>query len=209
MTLLTFAKNAPPRRYTLCDALADSIRERLFGHVFAPRVPLDETALAAHYRTGRLTLTAALNQLVRDRLLTVRKDGGYCVAEYSRADIEDLLTLLEQLRVSALRRLAAQAGDASGAGETVAASPYWGTGGFVVAQPFAAAARNFYAQLRVGIGPELAAVEAQCADEYREALKRATASGVSEPIESCCAETAQVFRQRVLATFDTLCARRA
>ncbi|MDR2678512.1 MAG: GntR family transcriptional regulator [Zoogloeaceae bacterium] len=207
--MLTFAKNAPPRRYMLCDALADSIRERLFEHVFTPRVPLDESALTAHYRTGRQALTAALEQLVHERLLTVREDGGYCVAEYCRADIEDILAALEQLRCSMLRRQTNGVSSASGAEAVVAASPYWGSAGFVVAHPFTTAARSLYAQLRVGIGPELAAIEAQCADEGHAALKRATASGKPEHIESCCAETAQVFRQRVLTAFDGLCAQRA
>ena len=88
----------------LCDALADSIRERLFGGEFALRVPLDEAALAAHYGAGRLPVKAALEQLARDRLLTARAECGYCVAESCRADIEDILTLLEHIRCFMLRR---------------------------------------------------------------------------------------------------------
>jgi hypothetical protein len=197
----------PFERRMLCDALADSIRERLFGGEFAPRVPLDEAALAAHYGTGRLPLKAALEQLVRDCLLTARAQGGYCVAEYCRADIEDILTLLEHIRCSVSRRQVSPPGGLPGAaGFVVAASPYWGDSGLVVELPFAVAARSLYEQLRLGVGPALAAIEAQCAQTRGPVPARAGESG---QIEDFRAESARMFRQQVLAAFDAARARRA
>ncbi|MDR0717979.1 MAG: GntR family transcriptional regulator [Azoarcus sp.] len=203
MTTTAPIKNDPPRHYMLCDALADSIRERLFRHEFAPRFPLDKAALAAHYRTERQTLTAALERLARERLLTAQADGGYCAAEYERADIEDILALLECIRFFMLRRHASRADAASGAaGEAVSASPYWGPAGLLARRPFAVAARNLYEQLRLGIGPEFAAIEARCAQACADDLARAAAHGEYERIGDFCAKSAGQFRQLILAAFD-------
>jgi DNA-binding GntR family transcriptional regulator len=191
----------------LCDALADSIRERLFGHEFAPCVPLDKAALAARYGTGRLALAAALARLARDRLLMVREDGEYCVAEYCRADIEDVLEALERIRFFMLRRSLSATIAQELEKDAVTGSPYWGLSGFVVTRAFALPARSLYGQLRLGVGPGLAAIEAQCANECHDALRRVVASGEVGQIEACCAETAQMFRQRVLALFDEACRR--
>lgn len=204
--MVTQVKNNSPRHRMLCDALADSICERLFGHEFAPRAPLDEAALAARYGTPRLALVAALEQLARDRLLTARTEGGYCAAGYCLADIEDILALLERIRLFMARRQALQTGSAD---EIVAASPYWGVAGLAVERSFTVAARSLYEQLRMGIGPELAALEAQCAKACGDDLARAVASGEIGPVEDVCAESARMFRQRILAAFDGVCARRA
>ncbi|MDR2261051.1 MAG: GntR family transcriptional regulator [Azoarcus sp.] len=203
MTTTAPIKNVPPRHYLLCDALADSIRERLFRHEFAPRLPLDKAALTAHYGTERQTLTAALARLAREHLLTAQADGGYCVAGYERADIEDILALLECIRFSMLRRHASWTDAAPGvAGETVSASPYWGPAGLLARGPFAVAARNLYEHLRSGIGAEFAAIEARCAQACADDLARAAAHGEHERIGGLCAKSAGQFRQLILAAFD-------
>ncbi|MDR2690084.1 MAG: GntR family transcriptional regulator [Azoarcus sp.] len=184
----------------LCDALADSIRDRLFGHEFAPRHPLDEAALAAHYRVGRLPLTEALRQLVRERLLTRERDG-YFVHEYCRADIETILDMLEHLRLFMMCRAApTRLGTIPETRASISASSYWGVAGFVVALPFAVAAQSLYNQLRVATGPELAAIETRCA--------QAMTVGETVPIASFCNATARTFRQQVLSAFDEACSRR-
>jgi DNA-binding GntR family transcriptional regulator len=186
-------------RYMLCDALADSIRARLFEHEFAPGDILDENRLAASYGAGRLALTKALQQLARERLLVTREQA-YCVARYCRGDIEAILAALEQLRLLMAPHGLLQKGDAQG---LIAASPYWGVSGFVVARPFVVAARSLYHQLRASIGPALAKIEAACAQAHdQNALIAAIANGENEALEHFCKETAHLFRQQVLRVFD-------
>jgi DNA-binding GntR family transcriptional regulator len=189
----------------LSDALADSIRARLFAHEFPAEAPLDEAALTIHYGVGHLALAKALEQLADERLLFMRKEGGYRIARYCRADIENLLDVLEGVRLFTMLRCM---GDARGDCRAMAVDMplesrrYWGFFGFVVALPFAAATKSLYEQLRMGIGPALTQAEAFCAERQRESMAQAIASGESGSVENFCRESARLFRQHVLSAFD-------
>ncbi|MDR1889223.1 MAG: GntR family transcriptional regulator [Zoogloeaceae bacterium] len=199
MNMINSAERDIFHRHTLCDALADSIRERLFEHEFAPGDVLDAPPLAAYYGIRRSTLTEALRQLARERLLVAREQA-YRVAKYRRSDIEAILTALEQIRLLAIPPASARNDEPHW---RIAASPYWGDSGFVVTRPFVVAARNLYHQLRASIGPALAKIETACLHGHdRNALAQAVANGERGPIENFYKETAQTFRQQVLNVFD-------
>jgi hypothetical protein len=190
------------RRHTLRDALADSIRARLFVHEFVPGVRLDEAALAKHYGVGHLPLGEALRQLNHERLLIRRR--GYRVVEHCRAEVDDLLDILERIRCFELLRSARMRGVSSHfAPLSISSSPYWGIHGFMVTPPFFWAARSLHAQLHVSLGPALPEIEECCADgAYRDELAASVASGEAGRMETFCRETARAFRQRVLAAHD-------
>jgi hypothetical protein len=153
---MTLTIDATPRifqRRTLCAALADSLRERLFAHEFPFYTPLDEAALTAHYGVGHLPVTEALRQLVLERLLAAHEQGGCGIPEYERANIENLLEMLEDLRRIALLRHKEEARKQCVAVDMPLPSrPYWGPSGLVVARPFVVTAQNLYDQLRRASG---------------------------------------------------------
>ncbi|MDR0701781.1 MAG: GntR family transcriptional regulator [Azoarcus sp.] len=204
---MTSTINATTRifqRRTLCGALADSLRERLFAHEFPFRAPLDETALTAHYGVGHLPVTEALQQLFFERLLVKREQGGYGIPEYLRADIENLLETLEGIRRLALRQheeTARDARQATAVDMPAPSRPCWGLSGLTVRRPFAVAAQNLYDQLRLGIGPALVEIEARCAERHGEAMARAIAERKSGEIEKVSQESARTFRQAALRAF--------
>ncbi|MDR2165795.1 MAG: GntR family transcriptional regulator [Zoogloeaceae bacterium] len=202
MTKTISATDSGARYYTLRDALADSVRDRLFAHEFAPGALLDIAALTARYGVGRLSLTGALRQLAREHLLVARADG-YSVSRLDVRDVECILDMLEHIRLSFLLRRDAWACGVSGARMCVSSSSscaYWGVSGFAVSPPFVRAVQNLYDQLRLYAGPALSAIETWCAHAFREALAEDIADGESREarIERCCAKTARQFRQAVL-----------
>lgn len=181
------------QRRMVGDALADSIRARLFAHEFMPGDILNEQALTTHYGVGHLPLVEALQQLVRERLLS-RIQTGYAVITHARGDIERILQLLEYLRRFSLVPFE------DDTRERVALSVYWGLDGFVVARPFFLATRSLYHQLRIGVGPALSRIETVYADRaYCKTLHQLVDSGATERIESFAAETARDFQHRVLS----------
>jgi hypothetical protein len=197
-------------RHMLGDALADSIRARLFAHEFLPGDILDTEALAAHYGVGRQPLFSALDQLVRERLLTAAPEG-FGVAKFRQCDVEGILRVLEQMRQFSLRLPAFPCAEtARTPQDAIAESVYWGMAGFCVERCLAVAARSLYAQLHTCLGPALPIIEAACADAaYREALRQAKASGHDTYIEHFGQDTARAFRLRVLSAFTTQVGRKS
>jgi hypothetical protein len=146
-----------------------------------------------------------LQQLFFERLLVRHEQGGYGIPDYLRADIENLLEMLEGIRRLALLQQEETARDAWRAAtvEMPAASRLsWGLSGLTVRWPFAVAAQNLYDQLRLGIGPALMEIEIRCAERHGQAMAQAIAGQASGEIESICQESAQTFRQEVLRAFD-------
>lgn len=189
---------------TLYGALADSLRARLFAHEFLPGAPLDEAALTAHYGVGHLPVAQALESLARERLLKARRQGGYDLPVLARAEIETLLATLGEIRrLAFFRRMENERNICLAAVDMpVSSRPWWGPSGLLVAPPFAVAAQSLYDQLRLGIGPALAEIEADGARRRGETMTAAIERGIPETLEAFCRESAQDFRRRVLEAFD-------
>ena len=204
MTLTTTTNYRIFHRRTLCEALADSIRARLFAHEFPPGAPLDENALSACYGVGHLPVSKALERLALERLLAKRPQGGYDIFPLARVDLENLLDTLAKIRgLALLQRMKNGRNVGLVAVEMPLPSrPYWGPAGLAVARPFALAAQSLYNQLRLCIGPALSEIEADGAQRCGEAMTRAIASGAPETLEAFCRESARDFRQRALEVFD-------
>ncbi|MDR3351548.1 MAG: GntR family transcriptional regulator [Zoogloeaceae bacterium] len=204
--LASLAETGVAERYMLRDALSDSLRERLFAREFLPGAFLDEGALARQYGVERLPLAEALRLLARERLLLARgaRNRQYCVAEYRRNDLEDILDVLGRIRCRMLLRhtgFDARQADVERL-EVVAPSRYWGIAGFVVAPPFILAARSLYRQLRLAVGPALTEIENLCARACAEAMTKVVVCSDDFGSERFCEESARLFRERILDGFD-------
>lgn len=88
----------------LCEALANSVRERIFSHELKPGMPIDELLLASRYGVTRASLREALNALVGEELVEFR--GHYVVARLTQYDLGEIFEMLEMLENFAIRRAA-------------------------------------------------------------------------------------------------------
>lgn len=86
-----------PRPRALFEAIADSLRERIFNHEFPPGCTLDECLLAKNLGVSRTPVREALKVLARDGLVTHRNLSGCSVAEFSLVELVELLKTLEHL----------------------------------------------------------------------------------------------------------------
>lgn len=86
-----------PRPRALFEAIADSLRERIFNHELPPGYPLDECLLAKDLGVSRTPVREALKVLARDGLVTHRNLSGCAVAAFSPTELAELLQILEHL----------------------------------------------------------------------------------------------------------------
>lgn len=93
-----------PRPRALFEAIADSLRERIFSHDLAPGCTLDESVLARELGVSRTPVREALKVLARDGLVIHRNLSGCSVAEFSPKELDALLTIMEHLERFALER---------------------------------------------------------------------------------------------------------
>lgn len=93
-----------PRPRALFEAIADSLRERIFNHELPPGCPLDECLLAKDLGVSRTPVREALKVLARDGLVTHRNLSGCAVAEFSPTELAELLKTLEHLESFELER---------------------------------------------------------------------------------------------------------
>lgn len=114
---------ALPRPRALYEAIADSLRERIYAHDLAPGTAIDEFALARTYGVSRTPVREALKVLVHEGLLEMRVHNGCNVAELTGNDIRELLELLELLEDYMLGTLVARGGNAQTAAQPDGAIP--------------------------------------------------------------------------------------
>lgn len=69
------------------------IRERIFSGAFAPRAHLKEEVLAASIGASRSPVRDALRRLAGEGLVVMERDRGTYVAEFSRAEIDEIFVL--------------------------------------------------------------------------------------------------------------------
>ncbi|CAM5342931.1 hypothetical protein TMEC54S_01676 [Thauera mechernichensis] len=100
------------RPRALYEAIAHSLRERIFTHELAPGVALDEAALAQGYGVSRTPVREALKVLAHEGLVQLEPRRGCCVARLDTEDVDDLLAILDLLETHLLEvRTAPPAGD--------------------------------------------------------------------------------------------------
>jgi DNA-binding GntR family transcriptional regulator len=93
-----------PRPRALFEAIAESLRERIFNHELPPGSTLDECLLAKDMGVSRTPVREALKVLIRDGLVTHRNLSGCRVAEFSPTELAELLKTLEHLESFELER---------------------------------------------------------------------------------------------------------
>lgn len=97
---MQFARISPSE--SAPSACAEAIRRRVLSGALAPGARLPpERALAEQLGVNRLTLRAALSQLVAANLLSVRQGSGYVVRAWRREGGPELIAGLSELAASA------------------------------------------------------------------------------------------------------------
>ncbi|THF65448.1 GntR family transcriptional regulator [Pseudothauera nasutitermitis] len=94
------------RPRALYEAIADSLRERIFAHELPPGAALDEAALASGYGVSRTPVREAMKVLAHEGLVLIEPRRGCCVAEFSAADVRALFDVLELLEGYAVSEIA-------------------------------------------------------------------------------------------------------
>jgi DNA-binding GntR family transcriptional regulator len=83
------------------------IRDKIFAGAFEPRAHLKEEELAARIKVSRSPVRDALRRLAGEGLVVMERDRGTYVAEFSRAEIDEIFQLRAALEAYA-SALAAQ-----------------------------------------------------------------------------------------------------
>ena len=88
------------------------IRDQIFAGAFEPRTHLKETELAARIKVSRSPVRDALRRLAGEGLVVMERDRGTYVAEFSRAEIDEIFQLRAALEAyaAALAALRLEAG---------------------------------------------------------------------------------------------------
>lgn len=94
------------RPRALYEAIADSLRERIFTHEVPPGAALDEAALAHGYGVSRTPVREALKVLAHEGLVSIEPRRGCRVAEFSPADVAALFDVLDLLETHAVHEAA-------------------------------------------------------------------------------------------------------
>lgn len=92
------------RPVMLYQALADSLRERIFKHELMPGEPLDECRLASSYGVSRTPLREALKVLASEGLVELRVGQCCFVARLAPQDLVQIFDILELLEGFAVRQ---------------------------------------------------------------------------------------------------------
>lgn len=184
------AANLPPR--LLYEGIAESLRDRLFAHALPPGASVDEVALSRHYGVSRTPVREALKVLVNEGLLTLRNYSGCRVTRLAGDELGQLLDALALLDRHALRRLAEAPGERRRQvlAEWLAAPPgRWLHLGELAraaleAPACAAIGRQLLGQLRLALGPQLAACDNGLSGERRSSLADALLGGDATAVDA-------------------------
>lgn len=98
------------RPRALYEAIADSLRARIFAHELKPGAGLDEAALAHGYGVSRTPVREALKVLAHEGLVVIEPRRGCCVARLDAEDVDNLLAVLDLLESHLIEERAGGAG---------------------------------------------------------------------------------------------------
>ena len=91
-------QSSPLQPHSLCTAIADSLRERILSHAFAPGSAVHDGELAAQYGVSRTPVREALKLLCHEGMLTAQPRRGMTVTVLSEAEIDEALQLRRLLQ---------------------------------------------------------------------------------------------------------------
>ena len=93
---------------SVIDAVTEDLRRRVLSGELAPETPLGEVEIAASYDVARPTAKAAIENLVRERLLERRAHKTARVVRLTPEDARDIYRTRAVIEAEVLRMLAAQ-----------------------------------------------------------------------------------------------------
>lgn len=119
-------EDGPPsfrfRRPSTGDALANLLRTRLIAGQFMPGQPMRESTLARDLGVSRPTVREALQQLVREGLLTYHLHKGMVVKSLTESDIVDTYRVRALVEAAGMRALGGRREPLEALDESLAAS---------------------------------------------------------------------------------------
>jgi DNA-binding GntR family transcriptional regulator len=93
----------------LYEDVAERLREEIFNKNLAPGSWLDEQSLAIQFGISRTPMREAIKVLASEGLVTIKMRRGAYVTEVSRADLEQIFTILSLLEGQAAKEAAMKA----------------------------------------------------------------------------------------------------
>jgi len=103
---------APLAQGPLYEAVAEQLRQRIFGKHLEPGSWIDELALCAEMGISRTPMREALKVLASEGLVTMKPRRGAYVTEMSERDVREAYQLLSLLESDAAAQVAQRASDA-------------------------------------------------------------------------------------------------
>jgi len=103
------ASLSPPKRQSLGQTIADTLREAIYGGRFPPGERIAQATVAQELGVSQTTVRDAFTTLEREGLVVREAHQGAVVTKLSRTDVEEIVSLRTTLEVMAVRRLIQQA----------------------------------------------------------------------------------------------------
>ncbi len=102
-------KTLKPR--ALYEDVAERLRTSIFSHEMPPGSWVDEQSLAQEYGISRTPMREAIKVLAAEGLITMKMRRGAYVTEVSKADLDQIFTVIALLEGQACREVTAKASD--------------------------------------------------------------------------------------------------
>lgn len=102
-------KKLKPR--PLYEEVAERLRERIFSHEMSPGSWVDEQTIAEEFGISRTPMREAIKVLAAEGLITMKMRRGAYVTEVSKADLEQIFTVIALLESQACKEVAIKATD--------------------------------------------------------------------------------------------------
>src|SRR5271165_92885 len=99
------ASLSPPKRQSLGQTIADTLREAIYGGRFRPGERIAQATVAQELGISQTTIRDAFTTLEREGLVVRGAHQGAVVTKLSQADIDEIVSLRTTLEVMAVRRL--------------------------------------------------------------------------------------------------------
>jgi DNA-binding GntR family transcriptional regulator len=103
------ASLSPPKRQSLGQTVADTLREAIYGGRFRPGERIAQATVAQELGVSQTTIRDAFTTLEREGLVVRGAHQGAVVTKLSRTDVEELVSLRTTFEVMAVRRVIQQA----------------------------------------------------------------------------------------------------
>lgn len=102
-------KTLKPR--ALYEDVAERLRTSIFSHEMPPGSWVDEQSLAQEYGISRTPMREAIKVLAAEGLITMKMRRGAYVTEVSKADLDQIFTVIALLEGQACREVTVKASD--------------------------------------------------------------------------------------------------